>query len=107
MSTKGEKELIRAYGDRRDDGVVQLAFTLPVPMSEKAKEAALLYCQKMGFHDIKIAATERAADKYSLFIVYAHTKAVLDYAEIDTPNAGWGAESACAFSAAEYSTLSL
>lgn len=85
MSTTGEKELIRAYGDRRDDGVVQLAFTLPVPMSEKAKEAALLYCQKMGFHDIKIAATERAADNYSFFIVYAHTKAVLDYAEIDTP----------------------
>ena len=35
-----EKDMIRPYGDRRDDGVIQLSFTLPVPLSEKAKEAA-------------------------------------------------------------------
>ena len=36
------KQPIRAYGDRRDDGVMQLSFTLPIPLSEKAKEAAQL-----------------------------------------------------------------
>ena len=39
---KPTKQIIRPYGDRRDDGVVQLSFTLPVALSEKAKEAASL-----------------------------------------------------------------
>ena len=33
MATKPTKQIIRPYGDRRDDGVVQLSFTLPVPLS--------------------------------------------------------------------------
>jgi beta-lysine 5,6-aminomutase beta subunit len=41
--------IIRPYGDRRDDGAVQLSFTLPVALSEKAKEAALTLVKKMGF----------------------------------------------------------
>ncbi len=44
----GEPHLIRAYGDRRDDGVIQLSFTLPVPLSDKAKEAARLFCNSSG-----------------------------------------------------------
>jgi beta-lysine 5,6-aminomutase beta subunit len=85
MTTSAQKQLLRAYGDRRDDGVIQLSFTLPVPMSEKAKEAALLYCKKLGLEDVKVAATERAADGYSFFIVYARSPVVIDYNEIDTP----------------------
>jgi beta-lysine 5,6-aminomutase beta subunit len=85
MSPSAPKQLLRAYGDRRDDGVIQLSFTLPVPMSEKAKEAALLYCKKLGLEDVKVAATERAADGYSFFIVYARSPVVIDYNEIDTP----------------------
>lgn len=80
-----EKQLIRAYGDRRDDGIIQLSFTLPVPTSEKAKEAAQLYCKKLGLTDVKVAAAERAADAYTFFIVYARSPVIIDYAEIDTP----------------------
>ena len=29
-TTKPAKQIIRPYGDRRDDGIVQLSFTLPV-----------------------------------------------------------------------------
>ncbi len=79
------KQLIRPYGDRRDDGVMQISFTLPVPLSEKAKEAAQVFCQKLGFTDVKVAAAERAADQYTFFIAYVHTPLALDYAEIDTP----------------------
>jgi beta-lysine 5,6-aminomutase beta subunit len=82
---KPSKQIIRPYGDRRDDGVVQLSFTLPVPLSEKAKEAAAQFARKMGFTDVKVAAAERAADTYTFFIVYAHTAASLDYAEVDVP----------------------
>ncbi|MFL5351313.1 OAM dimerization domain-containing protein [Archangium sp.] len=85
MATKPTKQLIRPYGDRRDDGVVQLSFTLPVPLSEKAKEAAAVMARKMGFTDVKVAAAERAADTYTFFIVYARTPHSLDYSEIDVP----------------------
>jgi beta-lysine 5,6-aminomutase beta subunit len=83
--TTPEKQLLRAYGDRRDDGIIQLSFTLPVAASEKAKEAAQLYCSKLGLTDVKVAAMERAADAYSFFIVYARSPVIIDYGEIDTP----------------------
>lgn len=79
------KQIIRPYGDRKDDGVVQLSFTLPVPLSEKAKEAASLFAKKMGFSDVKVAAAERAADQYTFFIVYARSGMYLDYAEVEAP----------------------
>lgn len=85
MAEEKKKQLVRPYGDRRDDGVVQLSFTLPVPASEKAKEAALQLARKMGFTDVKVAAVERAAENYTFFIVYAHTAHAIDYAEIDIP----------------------
>lgn len=84
MSPK-ERQLVRPYGDRRDDGVVQLSFTLPVPASEKAREAALTLVRKHGFTDVKVAAMEQAADTYSFFIVYARSAVVIDYAEVDVP----------------------
>jgi len=76
---------IRPYGDRRDDGVIQLSFTLPVALSEKAKEAARQFCQKLGLTDIKVAAAERAADQYTFFIAYARSSVALDWDSIDTP----------------------
>ncbi|HEY1418810.1 MAG TPA: OAM dimerization domain-containing protein [Myxococcaceae bacterium] len=81
----GESNLIRAYGDRRDDGVIQLSFTLPVPLSDKAKEAARLFCTRLGLLDVKVAAAEPAADNYTFFVVYARADVSLDYAEIDVP----------------------
>ncbi|HYV50021.1 MAG TPA: OAM dimerization domain-containing protein [Myxococcaceae bacterium] len=80
-----DKQLIRPYGDRRDDGVVQLSFTLPVPLSEKAKEAAAQFARKMGFTDVKVAAAEPAADHYTFFVVYAHSPVAIDYGAIDVP----------------------
>jgi beta-lysine 5,6-aminomutase beta subunit len=80
-----DPQLIRPYGDRRDDGVIQLSFTLPVPASEKAKEAAAVFCRKLGLTEVKVAAMERAADAYTFFIVYARAPVVLDYAAIDVP----------------------
>ena len=87
MSTpvRKSKQVIRPYGDRRDDGVVQLSFTLPVPLSDKAKEAAVQYVKKLGFADIKLAAAEPAAHNYTFFIVYARSGMYIDYAEIDVP----------------------
>jgi beta-lysine 5,6-aminomutase beta subunit len=81
----GESHPIRAYGDRRDDGVIQISFTLPVPLSDKAKEAARLFCTRLGLVDVKVAAAEPAADNYTFFVVYARADVSLDYASIDVP----------------------
>ena len=80
-----EPQVIRAYGDRRDDGVIQLSFTLPVPLSDKAKEAARLFCTRLGLLDVKVAAAEPAADNYTFFVVYARADVSLDYGDIDVP----------------------
>jgi beta-lysine 5,6-aminomutase beta subunit len=79
------RQIIRPYGDRRDDGVVQLSFTFPVPLSEKAKEAAAQFVRKMGFTDVRVAAAEPAADNYTFFIVYARSAVQVDYSEVDAP----------------------
>lgn len=81
------RQLIRPYGDRLDDGVVQLSFTFPVPLSEKAKEAAVQFVRKMGFSDVKVAAAEPAADNYTFFIVYARSGMYIDYAQLEVPEA--------------------
>ena len=85
MTPPAERQPIRAYGDRRDDGVIQLSFTLPVALSEKAREAAALFCKQLGLTDVKVAAAERAADQYTFFVVYGRANITIDYAEIDTP----------------------
>jgi beta-lysine 5,6-aminomutase beta subunit len=79
------KQLIRPYGDRRDDGVIQLSFTLPVRLSERAKEAAALFCRQLGLTDIKVASAEKAADDYTFFVVYAHSDIAIDYAAVEVP----------------------
>jgi len=79
------QQIIRPYGDRKDDGLVQLSFVLPVAASEKAKEAARQLLQKQGFVDVLVAQMEKAGEGYTFFVCYAKTQLFLDYAAIDVP----------------------
>jgi beta-lysine 5,6-aminomutase beta subunit len=81
----GEPHLVRPYGDRRDDGVVQLSFVLPVPAGERARAAATELAGKMGLEHVHVAAMERAADGYTFFVVYGRTGAAVDLAAIEVP----------------------
>jgi beta-lysine 5,6-aminomutase beta subunit len=69
---------IRPYGDTRDDGIVQLSFTLPMPWSPRADEAARRMVAQMGFHDIVMAEGRAISSEYSIFVVYARTSACLE-----------------------------
>jgi len=80
-----EKHLIRPYGDRKDDGVVQISFVLPVPVSEKAKEAAAQVAKKLGLTHVLVASMEKAGEDYSFFVVYGRTHLQLDFAAIEVP----------------------
>jgi len=79
------KEPIRAYGDRKDDGRIQLSFTLPVPAGGRAKEAAKLYCEAMGLKNVEVATVEKAGESFSFFVVYANAEVTLDWADIIVP----------------------
>jgi beta-lysine 5,6-aminomutase beta subunit len=90
MSTSGKKtsmsqlnlKKLRPYGDILDDGTVQLCFTLPVEPGPEAREAAVQLCQKMGFDPVKIATMEKAAEGFSMFVIYGNTKHSIDYTAI-------------------------
>jgi len=78
-------QLVRPYGDRRDDGVIQLSFTLPVPAGERAREAAAALAGQMGLTQVHVAAMEPAAERYTFFVVYGRTAAAVDWAAIQVP----------------------
>lgn len=87
MSPRGWQpgEVIRPYGDRRDDGVVQLSFVLPVPVGERAREAAAELARKLGMDEVHVAAMEPAAERYTFFVVYGRTSVAVDYGKIQVP----------------------
>jgi beta-lysine 5,6-aminomutase beta subunit len=78
-------QVVRPYGDRSDDGVVQLSFVLPVPPGERAREAAAEVVRKMGMEQVHVAAMEPAAERYTFFVVYGRTSVAVDYGRIQVP----------------------
>ena len=77
--------LVRPYGDRRDDGVVQLSFVLPMAAGERARAAAEEVARKLGLDGVLVAAMEGAADGYAFFVVYGRTAAAVDVDALEVP----------------------
>jgi len=75
---------VKPYGDTRDDGKLQLSFTLPIEWNEAADEAARALVVKMGFGDVAVAEGRRIATGYSFFVVYASTGVAVDIETIAT-----------------------
>lgn len=73
---------IRPYGDTTNDGIVQLSFTLPLPLNERARESARLYARLMGITNPFIAHAESLDKNYSFFIIYGSCMHTLDPEEI-------------------------
>jgi beta-lysine 5,6-aminomutase beta subunit len=82
---KPEPRMLRAYGDRRDDGRIQLSFTLPVPATARAKEAARRFAEGLGLRGVLVAAMEKAGEDFSFFVVYGRTDVAIDYTAIEVP----------------------
>lgn len=78
-------QIIRPYGDRRDDGIVQLAFTLPVAPGARAREAATQLARKMGFTHVLVASMQEAGEGFSAFVVYGRGDFSVDYDAIEVP----------------------
>ncbi len=78
-------QVVRPYGDRRDDGLVQLSFVLPVPVGERAREAAAEIARRMGMEQVHVAHMEAAAERYTFFVVYGRTSIAVDWSKIPVP----------------------
>lgn len=74
---------IKPYGDTSNDGAVQLSFTLPVKNSGRAKEAARLYVQKLGFKKAEIVHAEALSEDFTFFVAYGKTDISLDYSKVE------------------------
>ncbi|MDY6933545.1 MAG: OAM dimerization domain-containing protein [Spirochaetota bacterium] len=76
------KEIIKPYGDRLNDGIVQLSFTLPVENGARAQKAAELYVSGLNFENVIVAHSKKIADNFTFFVVYANAIPSLDYTTV-------------------------
>lgn len=74
---------IKPYGDTLDDGVVQLSFTLPVPNTPEAKEAAIILAKKMGFDEPSVVEARDLGVGYTFFVMYGKCTHTVDYSKIE------------------------
>jgi beta-lysine 5,6-aminomutase beta subunit len=80
-------KLLRAYGDRAGDGMVQMCFTLEILPSPKAKEAARRFAQAHGLDDVLVTAMEQCGPEHTYFVVYGHSKHSVDASRIEVATA--------------------
>jgi len=80
-----DQKLLRAYGDREGDGMVQLSFTLAVLPSDRAREAAKRFAEMHGLKEPLVATMEECAEGFSFFVVYGHSKHAIDVSTIEVP----------------------
>jgi len=89
LSTDVNLRRIMPYGDRLNDGAVQLSFTLPVAAGPEAREAAKLYVEKIGLAEVHVATMESMGMGFSYFVVFARAKHSLDFTKIKAPKAAF------------------
>jgi beta-lysine 5,6-aminomutase beta subunit len=59
-----------------------MSFTLPVPVGEEARQAALILAAKMGFHDTMVVFMEGIDRDFTYFVLYGHTREAIDFSSI-------------------------
>ena len=78
-------QIIKPYGDCENDGMVQMSFTLPVAVSNEAREAAVQLAKKMGFERVLVASMEAIDPNFTFFVVYGSTTHAIDFSSIVVP----------------------
>ena len=78
---------VRPYGDKMNDGAVQISFTLPIAKSPVAVEAAKRYVARMGIRDPYVTLAEAIAPEFTYFIVYGRASHDIDVSGITAEDA--------------------
>jgi len=69
---------LRPYGDKWNDGIVQVSFTLPLRLTPVAAEAAKRYAAKMGIRDPYVTLAQAVAPEFTFFVVYGRATHEID-----------------------------
>lgn len=77
---------VRPYGDTLDDGMVQLSFTLPVPLNSTTQEAARQLVAKMGLSEPAVVHAGAISDTFSFFVIYAKCQQGVDITRVVVPD---------------------
>jgi beta-lysine 5,6-aminomutase beta subunit len=75
--------IIRPYGDTTGDGMVQVSFTLPLPLDKRAEGAALQLAGKMGLDPAMVVHTRQMGDGYTFFVVYGRANHLVDLSTVE------------------------
>lgn len=73
---------IRPYGDTRDDGRVQVSFSLPMPYGEEAKEAARMLAAQMGLGEPQVVHAKDLGEGMTFFVVFGNVRYTVDVSQI-------------------------
>jgi len=74
--------IVRPYGDTTGDGMVQMSFTLPVPLDKRAEGAALQLATKMGMDPAMLVHAKAMGPHYSFFVVYGQVNHLVDLSAV-------------------------
>ncbi|XXT23453.1 OAM dimerization domain-containing protein [Sorangium sp. So ce429] len=77
------RNILRAYGDREGDGMVQMSFTLRVLPGDRAREAAKRFAEAHGLREPLVTAMEQASREHTYFVVYGHSQHGVDISDIE------------------------
>jgi beta-lysine 5,6-aminomutase beta subunit len=77
--------VIRPYGDTGGDGMVQVSFTLPVPVGRRAEGAALQLAGKMGLDPAMVVHARAVGPEHTFFVVYGSAVHVVDWDAVRVP----------------------
>lgn len=78
---------IKPYGDTMNDGVVQLSFTLPLPLDDLAREAARALAEKMGLAEAGVVCSRDLGQGFSFHIVYGRCVHAVDLSRLTVAKA--------------------
>ncbi|MGQ0597670.1 OAM dimerization domain-containing protein [Aquabacterium sp.] len=76
------QQWVKPYGDTLDDGRMQLSFTLPVPLSDNAKEAARQLALQMGLDEPSVVHSEAMGPDFAFFVLYGQCRHRVDMSRI-------------------------
>ena len=82
---KNDLTRVKPYGDTMNDGMMELAFTLPVPHGEEASEAAKLLAKKMGLDEPNVVYSKDMDSGFTFFVLYGKCQHTVDYTTIKVP----------------------
>ncbi|WP_329101165.1 cobalamin-dependent protein [Micromonospora sp. NBC_01699] len=79
MPETADLSAVRPYGDRLNDGLVQVTFTLPVPYGLSARHAALELARVMQLSEPEVVHFQRLCDGYTYFVVIGQCRQAIDF----------------------------